>query len=34
MILIYFKETGEISKVVNNENGQELPFSCMTEIEE
>ena len=33
-ILIYFKETGEISRVVNEENGQECSFDCVMEVEE
>jgi len=33
-IIIYFKSTGEISKVINEENGQECSFDCVTEVEE
>ena len=33
-ILIYFKDSGEISKVINEETGQECTFDCVDDIDE
>jgi hypothetical protein len=33
-ILIYFNDIGEITKVINEENGQHCTFDCVNEVEE
>jgi hypothetical protein len=32
--LIFFKETGEITKVIDEDSGQEIPWQSFTETEE
>lgn len=33
-IIIYFKETGKVTKVINEETGQECTFECVSEVDE